>query len=162
MANIAQIVNVIAPIFTKPDGIVLQTTFYPFEIYSKTCGTTALDVHWSGDTFSAKGMNGTRPLTGLRTLDVSATLDEKNKKLAVYAVNRSQRKSQDVDISLVDGRFKGRVQSYTVNGNNVKDTNTFKSPNKVVTKEKTLKAKGTSFTTALEPHSFTAFVFDLA
>ncbi len=162
MANIAQIVNVIAPIFTKPDGMVLQTTFYPFEIYSKTCGSTALDVHWSGDTFSAKGMNGTRPLTGLRTLDVSATLDEKNKKLSVYAVNRSQKKSQDVDINLIDGRFKGKVQSYTVNGNSVKDTNTFKSPNKVVTKEKTLKAKGTSFTTALEPHSFTAFVFDLA
>jgi alpha-L-arabinofuranosidase len=162
MANIAQIVNVIAPIFTKPDGIVLQTTFYPFEIYSKTCGATALDVHWSGDTFSAKGMNGTRPLTGIRTLDVSATLDETTKKLSVYAINRSEKKSQDVTVNLIDGRFKGRVQAYTVNGNNVKDTNTFKSPNKVVTKEKTLKAKGTSFSATLEPHSFTAFVFDLA
>jgi alpha-L-arabinofuranosidase len=155
MANIAQIVNVIAPIMTRPDGMVLQTTFYPFEIFSKTCGSTALDVHWSGDTFSAVDF------TGLRTLDVSATLDEKSKKLTVYAVNRSQKKSQDVTINLIDGRFKGKVQAYTVNGKNIKDTNTFKTPNKVVTKEKTLKAKGHSFSTGLEPHSFTAFVFDV-
>ncbi len=161
MANIAQIVNVIAPIFTKPDGIVLQTTFYPFEVYSKTCGTTALDVHWSGDTFSAKGMNGTRPLSGIRTLDVSATRDEKTKKLSVYVVNRSEKKSQDVTVSLLDGRFKGKVQSYTVNGKNVKDVNTFKTPHKVGTTENTLKAKGNSFSTELEPHSFTALVFDV-
>jgi alpha-L-arabinofuranosidase len=156
MANIAQIVNVIAPIMTNPDGMVLQTTFYPFEIYSKTCGKTALDVHWSGNTFSAAGFNG------LRTLDVSATLDEKTKKLAVYAVNRSQKKSQDVTVNLVDGKFKGKVQSYVVNGSNIKDANTFKTPNKVGTKEASLKAKGSTFTTTLEPHSFTALVFDVA
>ena len=162
MANIAQIVNVIAPIMTKPNGIVLQTTFYPFEIYSNTCGDTALDVHWSGDTFSAKGMNNNRSLNGIRVLDVSATLDEEAKKLAVYIVNRSEKKDQDVTIDVSDGRFKGKVQSYIVNGAKVKDSNTFRSPNKVGTKEASLKAKGSSFTTTLEPHSFTALVFDLA
>ena len=96
-------------------------------------------------------MNGTRPLKGLRTLDVSATLDEKDKKLSVYVVNRSQRKSQDVAVNLVDGRFKGKVQSYIVNSSNVKDVNTFNSPNKVVTKETSLKAKGTSFSTCSSP-----------
>ena len=52
MANIAQIVNVIAPVFTRKDGLVLQTIFYPFEVYSSTCGQTALDVRQTGDTFS--------------------------------------------------------------------------------------------------------------
>ena len=33
MANIAQIVNVIAPIMTRPDAMVLQSTFYPFEVF---------------------------------------------------------------------------------------------------------------------------------
>jgi len=69
MANIAQIVNVIAPIFTNPQGLFLQTIFYPFELYSRTCGQTALDVAWRGDTFSAARN------TGVRVLDVSATLD---------------------------------------------------------------------------------------
>jgi alpha-L-arabinofuranosidase len=156
MANIAQIVNVIAPIFTRPDGLVLQTTFYPFEVYSKTCGNTALDVHWASDTFS------TPEFAALRRLDVSATLDEGNKKMTVYLVNRTESKESETTINLLTGRFAGNVQAYIVNGPDVKAENTFDTPSKVCTKEQTLTADGTSFTVTLEPHSFTALVFDVA
>ena len=64
MANIAQIVNVIAPIFTNPAGHVLQTIFFPFELYSSTCGKTALDVWWDGDTFTSSKYGS------IRTLDI--------------------------------------------------------------------------------------------
>ena len=161
MANIAQIVNVIAPIMARPDRMVLQTTFYPFEVYSQTCGDTALDVHWSGDTFSAEGKNGNRSLNGIRTLDVSATLDEANKKLAVYVVNRTADKASDVTIDLQDGSFKGGGKRYLVNGSDIKMVNSFESPDNVVTKESEIGASGSSFSTTLEPHSFTALVFDL-
>lgn len=60
MANLAQVVNVIAPIVTRPDALVLQTIFYPLELYSRTCGDTALDVFWQGETFSPADM----PLCG--------------------------------------------------------------------------------------------------
>ena len=40
--------------------------------------------------------NGTRSLNGIRTLDVSATLDEDKKQLAVYIVNRSENDASDV------------------------------------------------------------------
>jgi alpha-L-arabinofuranosidase len=155
MANIAQIVNVIAPIFTKPDGMVLQTTFYPFEVYSKTCGDTALDVHWAADTFS------TPEFDALRRLDVSATLDTENKKMSVYLVNRTETKESETTINLLTGRFAGNVQAYIVNGPDVKAENTFDSPSKVCTKEQTHTASGTSFTVTLEPHSFTALIFDV-
>jgi len=49
--------------------MVLQTIFYPFELYSSTCGQTALDVRWDGDTFSGGKY-------ALPVLDVSATLDK--------------------------------------------------------------------------------------
>jgi alpha-N-arabinofuranosidase len=52
MANIAQIVNVIAPIFTNSEGHVLQTIFFPFELYSSTCGKKGLDIWWDGETFA--------------------------------------------------------------------------------------------------------------
>ena len=52
MANLAQLVNVIAPIVTTPDGILLQTIFHPFELFSRTTGSVALDAWWDGDTFS--------------------------------------------------------------------------------------------------------------
>ena len=153
MANIAQIVNVIAPIMTRPDGLVLQTTFYPFEVVRQTCGDTALDVYWDGDTFSAADFSG------LRTLDVSATL--KNKKVSVYIVNRSLEESE-VRLELQTGSFTGNATAHVVNGPDIKSTNTFDTPNQVGTAESTLEPDGSSLTLTLEPHSFTALVFDLA
>ena len=153
MANIAQIVNVIAPIITRPDGLVLQTTFYPFEVFRKTCGDTALDVYWEGDTFSAAGFNG------LRTLDVSATL--RDKQLSVYLVNRSL-EEQEVGLELQNGAFAGSGKSFVVNGPDIKATNTFDAPDQVRTQEAGLQTEGKRFVTRLEPHSFTALVFDLA
>ena len=35
IANLAQIVNVIAPILTRGDDLLIQSIFYPFEMFSK-------------------------------------------------------------------------------------------------------------------------------
>jgi alpha-N-arabinofuranosidase len=155
MANIAQIVNVIAPMFTNREGMFLQTIFYPFELYSQTCGDTALNVHWEGDTFSGDGHDG------IRTLDVSATLDEQKRQLVVYVVNRDKDSAQEATISLTDGQFSGSVQAHVVNGPDIKSENTFGS-HPVGTKTANLTTeKQTSFTYAFEPHSVTALVFNL-
>jgi alpha-L-arabinofuranosidase len=156
MANLAQLVNAIAPIFASDDGIVLQTIFYPFEIFSRTCGSTSLDVFWKGETFSGG------PYTGVRVLDVSATLDELKRKLSVYVVNRSRDEAMETTISLDNGCFGGDVNAYVVNGPDIKAENTFSNPNKVKTTENTYKAtQQTSFTYTFEPHSVTALSFDL-
>jgi alpha-L-arabinofuranosidase len=161
MANIAQIVNAIAPILTRPDGLLLQSTFFPFELYSRTCGDTALDVHWTGDTFS------TPEFSALRLLDVSATLDAKARKLAVYLVNRSADRSAETTIELARARFAGPVAVSVVNGPDVKATNTFEAPDTVGVRESTLEASaldagGDRLHVTLEPHSVTALVCDLA
>lgn len=156
MGNIAQLVNAIAPIFTSPEGLVLQTIFYPFEIYSQTCGKTALDVHWKGDTFSGGGY------TGVRVLDVSATLDEEKRQLAVYVVNRSQSKAAETTIALTDAHFGGDVTAYVVNGPDIKAENTFATPNQVgATTSKLTVGQGSAFTYTFEPHSVTALIFSL-
>jgi alpha-N-arabinofuranosidase len=156
MANIAQVVNVIAPVFTKPDGLVLQTIFFPFEIYSHTCGNLALDPYWEGETFSGGGCNG------VRTLDVSATLDEAKKQLAILIVNRSQSEEMDTVLQLSEGNFKGKVSVYTINGPDVKAENTFATPGKVKTKEITATASGHNLNYTFEPHSVTALVCDIS
>ena len=155
MANIAQIVNVIAPIMTRPEGLVLQTTFHPFELYSRTCGDTALDVHWTGDTFS------TPEFSALRLLDVSATLDAKAKRLAVYLVNRSQHATSEARIELAQARFAGPVTEYVINGPDIKATNTFAAPDTVGLREQTFTAEGHTLDVTLEPHSVTALVVDI-
>jgi alpha-N-arabinofuranosidase len=156
MANIAQLVNAIAPIFTNKQGLVLQTIFYPFEIYSRTCGTTALDVFWKGETFSSEKHSG------VRVLDVSATLDEQNKRMSVYVVNRSQTEAMETTVKLDSACFGGGVQAYVVNGPDIKAENTFDSPNQVGVRQSQLTADDqTTFTYTFEPHSLTALVFDL-
>jgi alpha-N-arabinofuranosidase len=156
MANIAQIVNVIAPVFTRPEGLVLQTIFYPFELYSRTCGSLALDTCWEGDTFSGGAYNG------VRTLDVTATLDELKKQLVVYVVNRSKSQAMDAEISLAAGRFKESVIAYVVNGSDIKAENTFKTPAEVKTNESKFNAGGKVLQYTFEPHSVTALVCDIA
>jgi alpha-N-arabinofuranosidase len=156
MANIAQLVNVIAPIFTRPDGLFLQTIFFPFEVYSRTCGNLALEPYWESDTFSGGGCNG------VRTLDVSATLDETKKRLTVYVVNRSRSKEMETVLQLAIGAFKGRITAYTINGPDIKAENTFASPDKVKTKEATLTTGGREMNYSFEPHSVTALLCDIS
>jgi alpha-L-arabinofuranosidase len=156
MANIAQIVNVIAPIFTGPDGLVLQTIFFPFEVYSRTCGQLALDPWWEGDTFCGGEYKG------VRTLDISATLNKIKKELALYVVNRSQSQEMETMIKLTSGSFKGNIKIYTVNGPNVKAENTFTSPHQVLTKETTGNSDGQVLRYIFEPHSITALICSIS
>jgi alpha-L-arabinofuranosidase len=155
MANIAQIVNVIAPVFTNKDGLFLQTIFFPFELYSQTCGTTALDVLWQGDTFSG----GDR--SGVRILDVSATMDKKQKTLTLYVTNRSQ-KEAETTISLTSGDFKGSSREFIINGPDIKAENSFNAPDKVKTSEHSLNAEGQSLLYNFKPHSITALVLGIS
>src|SRR5205814_4508217 len=50
MANFAQLVNAIAPIFTNRRGLFRQTIYLPLRLYAEHSREVALDVHVSGDT----------------------------------------------------------------------------------------------------------------
>lgn len=146
MANLAQVVNVIAPILTRPDGLVLQSIFYPFELYSRFARGVALDVYWAGDTFS------TPEHTGLRVLDVAATLDDSAKELAVFVVNRSL-EAREATLSL--GTRASGAKAFVVNGPDIKATNTFEAPDRVGVRETGLEVDGDTLTYTFEPHSVT-------
>ena len=136
--------------------VLLETVYYPFALYSRTCGQLALDVLWYGDTFSGTYRN--RTYTGIRTLDVTATLDNALKQLVVYVVNQSKKDAMETTISLTSGEFAGDIKASIINGPDIKAENTEEKPNQVVTKELVLKASGKSFTFTFEPHSITALV----
>ena len=154
MANIAQLVNVIAPIFSGPDGIVLQTIFHPFELFSRTTGSIALDPWWDGATFDG-GRHGS-----VRTLDVSASLDPDRRRLAVHVVNRDASDAQEVAIELAGGAFAGTVSVATIGGSSLSETNTFDRPDAIGTSEQTLDVPDSAaFHHTLQPRSVTGFVF---
>ncbi|MEX1169131.1 MAG: alpha-L-arabinofuranosidase C-terminal domain-containing protein [Chloroflexota bacterium] len=156
MANLAQLVNVIAPIVTRPDGILLQTIFYPFELFSRTTGTVALDAWWDGETFSGGAYQG------VRTLDVSASLNPDRRGLAVHIVNRSVDQPVDAVIELDGGTFAGSVHVSTITGPDLKVVNTFDQPDCVTTTERTLEVPSPdTFRCSLPARSVTGLVFSL-
>lgn len=152
MANIAQIVNVIAPIITNPTGLFLQTIFHPFEVYGRTCGNIALDAFWEGETFSGGSYSG------LRLLDVAATLDEAKKSLSVYVVNRSEKDALETKITLDSGQFAGPIQAYVINGLDIKSENSFDHPDTVGVFKTDLRVERNCFVYTFEPHSVTVLV----
>src|SRR5207253_126738 len=54
IANFAQLVNAIAPIFTNPSGLFLQAIYHPLRLYAEHAQDVALDVHVDGETYALK------------------------------------------------------------------------------------------------------------
>ena len=96
--------------------------------------------------------------TGIRTLDVAATLDQPSKQLVTYVVNQSQKEAMETTITLSTGQFTGNVRAFVINGPDIKAQNTTEKPNQVGVQEITIKAAGKSFFFTFEPHSVTALI----
>jgi alpha-N-arabinofuranosidase len=140
--------------------VMLNTIFYPFELYSRTCGQLSLDVFCSGDTFSGTYLG--RTYNGICTLDVTATLDESRKQLVVFVVNQSKDNAMETGISLTVGEFTGEIKASVINGPDIKAENTEAAPNRVSLKDTKVKAAGKSFNYTFEPHSVTALICDIS
>jgi alpha-N-arabinofuranosidase len=157
LANFGPMVTSVAKNSSRPESrVLLETVYYPFELYSRTCGQMALDVFWSGDTFSGTYRN--HAYTGIRTLDVTATLDADRKQLVVYVVNQNNDQAMESTISLADGEFTGNVKISVINGPDIKAENTEAKPHQVGVQETAIKVSGRSFNLTFEPHSVTALV----
>lgn len=123
IANLAQIVNVIAPIYTRGDEMFLQTIFYPIEMMSKRRKGTSLQVRVEGPTYVG-ARNGEVPF-----LDSSAILDGDD--LKVFLVNRNLEESMEVEVRLGDAQVISLIDAECVSGNDPLDHNTFEDPNRV-------------------------------
>lgn len=51
MANMAQLVNVIAQVFAEKDGMFLQTIYYTLQLFANNMFGTSLDVYVDCDTY---------------------------------------------------------------------------------------------------------------
>ncbi len=158
MANMAQLVNVIAPIFTEKDEMFKQTIYYPLQLFANNVYGTSLDVLTDCETYNTEEFyvglaERSTKQKDVPYLDVSATY---NKGEAIICViNRNKDKAIATDIISQEGEFTGTAQIYEVNGPDIKSENDFgKEPVKTVSKPE-IKTKGTQFTYSFPPHSFT-------
>jgi alpha-N-arabinofuranosidase len=145
MANMAQLVNVIAPIFANEQGIFLQTIYYPLQLFAAHSKGQALELFVDAPRYS------NRRFGQVPYLDTSAAWDHGS--LVLNVVNRHQTEAILADVELEDKQFSGPVEIYEVNGPDIKSQNDF-GVTTVKTAKHGGKADGRKFTYSFPPHSY--------
>jgi alpha-N-arabinofuranosidase len=150
MANMAQMVNVIAPIFTSPDRLFLQTIYYPLLMHAEHRGSVALDALAESETFSARGQD-------VPWVDVAVTYDDASGTAYVHAVNlhRTQTASLEIAGAVADAD----AAVYEINGAGVDSANSFERPNAVGMSDRRIRS---TRIVELPPHSASTIVTRLA
>lgn len=129
IACLAQMVNVIAPILTTRDGLLKQSIFYPFALFSAHAAGVALQPQVFAPQYETKRY-GPMPL-----LDVSASYDEERGAGAVFLVNRSQSQALQTEVRW-QGRAPAQVTAITqLSGDDPKAANSFARPDLLVPRE---------------------------
>lgn len=123
IANLAQAVNVIAPILTGPDILVKQTIFYPFQMYAARRQGISLIPRIEGPDYKSPSY-GT-----VAYIDASAILGDSS--LHVFAVNRNPTDTMELEIVLCDKALKQRLNADILTGNDPKAVNSFEQPDTV-------------------------------
>ena len=125
MANLAQMVNVIAPIMTNEEGFFLQPTYFPLVEFGRQRGNTALDVWVDSPTYRV----GTREPLGY--LDVSATYDNEAGQVYLNVLNRNENEDITAIIENQEGELGGDLSVWELNHSDLKATHTFGDDEKV-------------------------------
>jgi alpha-N-arabinofuranosidase len=120
IANIAQIVNVIAPILTRGDELLIQSIYYVFEMFSKRRGGVALRTSVEGPTYSGR-VNGE-----VHYVDSSAIVD--GDELKVFVTNRNPEEQSPLVIEIADLTIARLVSAELLTGPDAKAANSFESP----------------------------------
>jgi alpha-L-arabinofuranosidase len=167
IANFAQLVNAIAPIFTSPTGLFLQTIYHPLRLYAEHTQEVALDVHVEGETYALRPeqeapsgrVHYVADLGPFTVVDAIATCDGVGRALAVAVVNRDRDRDVPVTLHLADAAIDGAVNAWEVNGPDVGATNSFETPHAVGVRERNLEARGATLSFTAPAHSVTMLRF---
>jgi alpha-L-arabinofuranosidase len=124
IANLAQIVNVIAPILTQDNDLLIQSIFYPFEMVSKRRTGISLQCSVDGPAYES-ATNGR-----VHYLDASAILDQD--RLHIFLTNRSLDETAQAGILLADRSIVACESAELLTGPGPKATNTFENNDLVV------------------------------
>ncbi len=146
IANMAQLVNVIAPIFNSDDGMFLQTIYYPLQLFATNTKGKAIELFVDSPKYK------TARFDGVPYLDASAGWD--NGSLILNVVNRHRDQSIEAEIETQDKQFAGTVTVSEVNGPDIKAENDFNKTT-VKTVERSVTTDGRRLRYSFPAHSFT-------
>ena len=148
-ANLAQLVNVIAPIFTNKNGMFLQTIYFPIAEYGKQRDQTSLDLLTVSPAYEYEGRR-------VGYIDASATYNPGTNQIRLNVLNRSKDQDIAVQIDSVKGSVSSKAELWQMTNQDLKAGNTFGSEKvRPATSTAQLAVAGSGFKYTFPKHSLT-------
>ncbi|HEY4874008.1 MAG TPA: alpha-L-arabinofuranosidase C-terminal domain-containing protein, partial [Puia sp.] len=148
MTNMAQLVNVIAPMMVTNDKLWLQTIYYPLQLFATNCNGYALDAFVQCETYDDKDYKK------IPYLDVSSSYNDKTEEITINVVNKNESKAIETSIVNEFGKLETKATVYEINSANMMDENSV-NEQKVKPAQKEINIKGDNFDYTFPAHSFT-------
>ena len=152
IANIAQIVNVIAPILTDGDKMLIQSIYYPFVMMSKRREGISLKTVTESPMIKVDDVNE------MQSIDSGAILN--GNELSIFLTNYSD-KDLCVCVDLADKKIKSVQSCEILVANDLKDANTYENQEIVKTKDYAEYLLENEFMITLPAYSFVAATLNI-
>lgn len=125
IACLAQLVNVIPAVLTSAQGLLVQSIYHPFALWSRHARGISVTPVVDGPTYDA-GSRGEAPV-----LDAAAAYDPEARRMTLFLVNRSLDEALTVDVA-VSGLAWGAVETaHALTGDRLDAANTWEQPQAV-------------------------------
>ena len=164
MANLAQLVNAIAPIVATPETAVVQPVYYPVLLHARAALDVAVDVHVEGETVRPELPPGASrwpyhvaDLGPFTLIDAAASVTASGgnrRRIAVTLVNRAQ-SAEPARIVLRDFAFDGAAAITTVTAGGAAEPRTLPDVATAHLEEGVERPASGAFELTLPPQSFT-------
>jgi alpha-N-arabinofuranosidase len=126
IANLAQVVNVIAPLLTRADELLKQSIYFVFQLFSEKKEGVALQISVDGPSYA------TQRYADVGLLDCSAILNRRDRELSLFCVNRSPNEALDLEADLTDLGVTSIIDGQIIHHADLKAANSFEHPDRVV------------------------------
>jgi len=120
IANLAQIVNGIAPLLTRGDALLLESIFYPLAMVASRRGAVSLRVAVDAPSYTSATFGA------LHEIDASAMLD--GDRLHVFATNRSVDTAAPLTVAVADRPLAHLVDADLLTGPSATAADSFEQP----------------------------------
>jgi alpha-N-arabinofuranosidase len=163
MANLAQMVNAIAPIVTSADAVAVQPIYYPVLLHARAALDIAVDVYVNApminplgpDTHYGRWPHRVADLGPFAMVDAAATMSPGRDRLALTLVNRNPADPETIEVVLRDLAFDSDAQIAAVTAERGRPTRVLPDVEGAYLEEGSQTPKGSTLTLTLPPQSFT-------
>jgi len=164
MANLAQMVNVLAPIITSERGLVLQAPYHVLRLYSTLMRGTAVDVHVRSDTYVFGPEQETSPwphrvadLGPFDLVDAVAVTSDEGARLTMAVINRDLERTIRAEIVVADAPGPVAGVAHEINASTV----AAEAPDGVTVVERGITGAGPGLAYSFPAHSLTLLRLEL-